>query len=134
MILMSDSRIPVEEIREKGSLYMCLLFLLNAEKGLQLNPAKIGIYYGQLKANGAIAVDGTVSIEEFFEFFKVEASIKDESLSYKLKRAEKSIINYNEDSSDKPQYVVGVGNVVCYNPNGKILKGKPVEAIIVKIK
>jgi hypothetical protein len=124
MIILKDDRLKV--VGEKDSLYMSILFILNQETGLKLNPAKIDIYYGQLKE--------AVAITEVFNFFGVQVTLKDEGVLYKPKKNEKAIVNYFEENTGESQFVVGVGSIVCYNPLGKTLKGKPAEAIIIKVK
>ena len=129
MIRMDDGR-----IKNQNGLLMCCLFLLNQQTGLKLNPAKIDIYYEQLKGLGFIDEEGNISLEDIFKFFGAIITIKSETPSYKLKKNEHSIVNYEDESTYKNQYVVGVGPIVCYNPVGNVLKGKPSEAIVIKFK
>ena len=129
MILLTDERIKSFKGLEESSLFMSILFLLNQEFGLKLNPAKIDIYYTQVKAKYE-----DLTIENVFEFFNVKATLKSESVSYKLKKNEVSIVKYTDEATELSQYVIGVGNIVCYNPHGKILKGKAVESTVIKFK
>lgn len=139
MILQTDPQFGDKEnwIHKYGCLYLCCLFILNQKKGLRVSIAKIKIYLEQLKEANAFNKDMDLLWIEFFKFFGEDISIKFESPTYKLKKGELSIMKYFNEKTDLSHFVVGVGNVVCYDPMGDsktVSQGKPIESRIIKFK
>lgn len=139
MILQTDSRFGIDRvgdfINKYGCLYMCCLFLLNQKKELKLNIAKIRIFFEQLEEAGGFDTDGNLLWVPFFKFFGYNINIKFESATYKLKKNELCIQKYYNEKTGHSHFVVGVGNVVCYDPisNSRTVKeGKCIESRIIK--
>jgi len=118
MIRQDDERIKSEWINKYGCAFISVLYYVNKFTNLSLSPAKIEIYFEQMKQAGCFTEDLDIIWEKAFEFFDMKVAVTFKDDKYKLKKHEFAIAKWYNEKTNLSHFCPTENNVCLFDSLG----------------
>ena len=116
MILQTDSRLK-EWTNKYGCAVMCIFFLVNKKTGLELSPEIIESYIDS--GDHCFTSDRDVYWDKFFNHLGCNVSVKKAGRAESPENGTFEINQWYNPRTKHSHFVVGYGEIVCYDPLGE---------------
>lgn len=119
MIRQDDKRISNEWIIKYGCAFISVLYYVNKFINLSLSPAKIEIYFEQMKQAGCFTEDLDIIWHKAFEFFEIPVTVNVKDDKYKLKKNEFAIAKWFNEKTNLSHFCPTENNTCLFDPLGE---------------